>query len=480
MKKAKLIFVPSTSKGHLIPVLEFAKRLVDHDDRISISVVFVKLPSDPFADAYIESVKASKLDRIDFIDVFQQQHCHSIVDNHSQSIQDHVNVVREIHTPLLKDFVVDLLSRSRLDSVTFVGFVFDLLFVSLVDVAREFNVPSYIFLTANAGCLSLFFHLMTRQGEIRGSPEFKQSDPDQLIPGFINPVPLNVLPSALFDKDNGYPLLMMTAQKFKAVKGIVVNTFEELEPYAISSFSDHGNPPVYPVGPVLDINCKLHTKFDLAQREKVMKWLNEQPQSSVIFLCFGSFGHFLAPQVKEIALGLEQSGYKFLWSLRVPPRNDDSGGVHCSEDMLPEGFVERIQGKGMMIYGWAPQVEILAHKAIGGFVSHCGWNSILESLWFGVPMVTWPMYAEQKLNAFKMVKELELAVELRLDYEQLKVDDVVMADEIEKAVKQVMDERNEARKKVKEMAEIARKSIVSEGSSFLSIQRLINDMISNN
>ncbi|XP_040941859.1 UDP-glycosyltransferase 71K1-like [Gossypium hirsutum] len=148
--------------------------------------------------------------------------------------------------------------------------------------------------------------------------------------------------------------------------------------------------------------------------------------------------------------------------------------------MLPEGFVERIQGKGMMIYGWAPQVEILAHKAIGGFVSHCGWNSILESLWFGVPMVTWPMYAEQKLNVFKMMKELELAVELRLDYEQLKVDDVVMADEIEKAVKQVMDERNEARKKVKEMAEIARKSIVSEGSSFLSIQRLINDMISNN
>ncbi|XP_052880589.1 UDP-glycosyltransferase 71K1-like [Gossypium arboreum] len=455
MKKAKLIFVPSTGKGHLIPVLKFAKRLVDHDDQIFISVVFVKLSSDPFVDAYIESIKASKLDRIDFIDVSQQQqqHCHSIVGNHSRSVQDHVNVVRETHTPLLKDFVVDLLSRSRLDSATFVGFIFDLFFVSLVDVAHEFNVPSYIFLTGNAGFLSLLFHLMTRHGEICGSPEFKQSDPDQLISGFINPVPLNVLPSALFDKDNGYPLFMTTAQKFKAVKGIVVNTFEELEPYAISSFSDHGNPPVYPIGP---------------------------PQSSVIFLCFGSFGRFLAPQVKEIALGLEQSGYKFLWSSRVPPRNDDPGGVHYSEDMLPEGFVERIQGKGMMIYGWAPQVEILAHEAIGGFISHCGWNSILESLWFGVPMIMWPMYAEQKLNAFKMVKELGLAVELRLEYEQLNVDDVVMADEIEKAIKQVMDERNEVRKKVREMAKIARKSIVSEGSSFLSIQKLINDMICNN
>ncbi|KAK5773446.1 hypothetical protein PVK06_049752 [Gossypium arboreum] len=118
-----------------------------------------------------------------------------------------------------------------------------------------------------------------------------------------------------------------------------------------------------------------------------MKWLDEQPQSSVIFLCFGSFGRFLAPQVKEIALGLEQSGYRFLWSLCVqsssppqPSQNNALGGVCYNEDMFPKGFTERIQGKGMMIYGWAPQVEILAHEAIGAFVSHCGWNSILESL----------------------------------------------------------------------------------------------------
>ncbi|TYI48746.1 hypothetical protein E1A91_D13G268600v1 [Gossypium mustelinum] len=280
---------------------------------------------------------------------------------------------------------------------------------------------------------------------------------------------------------------MMTAQKFKAVKGIMVNTFEELEPYAISGFSDRGSPPVYPVGPVLDINCKPYTELDLAQCKKVMKWLDEQPRSSVIFLCFGSFGHFLAPQVKEIALGLEQSGYRFLWSLRVqslsprqPSRNDGSGCVHYIEDMLPEGFMERIQGKGIMIHGWAPQVKILAHEEIGGFVSHCGWNSILESLWFGVPVVTWPMYAEQQLNAFKMVKELGLAIELRLDYEELNVSNVVTANEIKKAVKQVMDDGSEVRKKAKEMAEIARKAIVNGGSSFLSIQRFIEDMIGEN
>ncbi|MBA0633337.1 hypothetical protein Godav_001956 [Gossypium davidsonii] len=462
MKKAELIFVPQTSKGHLIPILEFAKRLVDHDDRISITVAFVKSPSDSFTDACIESVKTSKLDRFKFIDVSQQEEHHSlVVDHHSQSIKDHVDALMETHKPLLKDFVTDISSsRSRSDLETFTGLVFDLLFVPLVDIAHQFNIPSNIFLTANAGFLSLLFHLTTQHDETRNSPDFKRSYPDELISGFINPVPFNVLPSALFDKDNGYPWFMMTAQKFKAVKGIMVNTFEELEPYAISGFSDRGSSPVYPVGPVLDINCKPDTELDLAQCKKVMKWLDEQPRSSVIFLCFGSFGHFLAPQVKEIALRLEQSGYRFLWSL--------------------QGFMERIQGKGIMIHGWAPQVKILAHEAIGGFVSHCGWNSILESLWFGLPVVTWPMYAEQQLNAFKMVKELGLAIELRLDYEELNVSNVVTANEIKNAVKQVMDDSSEVRKKAKEMAEIARKAIVNGGSSFLSIQRFIEDMIGEN
>ncbi|XVF46727.1 hypothetical protein PTKIN_Ptkin03bG0051500 [Pterospermum kingtungense] len=185
-----------------------------------------------------------------------------------------------------------------------------------------------------------------------------------------------------------------------------------------------------------------------------------------------------------MALGLEQSRYRFLWSLRVPPppppQNDASGIVHYKkpEDMLPEGFLERIQGRGM-ICEWAPQVEVLGHKAIGGFVSHCGWNSILESLWFGVPIVTWPMYAEQQLNAFKMVKELGLAEEMSLDYER-GTSDVAKADEIEKAVRLVMDGESKVRKKVKEMTEMARKAVEEGGSSFNSIGRLIEDMIGNN
>lgn len=102
-------------------------------------------------------------------------------------------------------------------------------------------------------------------------------------------------------------------------------------------------------------------------------------------------------------------------------------------EILPDGFLERTQNRGL-VCGWAAQAEVLAHEAVGGSVSHCGWNSILESLWNGVPIATWPIYAEQQSNAFQLVKELELAVELTLDYRITSSDKLVMADAIEKAI----------------------------------------------
>ncbi|KAK8515719.1 hypothetical protein V6N13_139310 [Hibiscus sabdariffa] len=101
----------------------------------------------------------------------------------------------------------------------------------------------------------------------RNSSEFKLLGPDELIPGLINVVPPNVLPWAWFDKDSGYPLYMMMAQRFKTAKGIMVNTFEELEPYAINGFSNDASAIRFTVRPVLDISCKPHPDLDLAQHE---------------------------------------------------------------------------------------------------------------------------------------------------------------------------------------------------------------------
>ncbi|XVE59396.1 hypothetical protein DITRI_Ditri05aG0043300 [Diplodiscus trichospermus] len=473
MKKVELIFIPTPGIGHLVSTIEFAKRLIHRNDRIWITILSMKWISSAVVDSYANSLTASQPDRIQLIDLPQVNPPSK--DLLMKSAESFIYASIESYILPVRDVVRNIVSmKSSSDSTRVAGLVLDLFCAPMIDIGTELGLPSYIFLTSNAAFLGLMFYLPNRHRQ--NSSEFEESDPEHFIPGFVNPVPPSVLPSAVFNKEGGYTAYVKIAERFMDAKGIMVNTFEELEPYAVNCFSSGKNPPIYPVGPVLDLNG--HPGLDLTQRDKVMTWLDDQPQSSVIFLCFGSMGSFGAPQVKEIALGLEQSGYRFLWSLRLPPppQNDATEIINYKnpEDILPEGFMERIQGRGM-ICGWAPQVEVLAHKAIGGFISHCGWNSILESLWFGVPIVTWPMYAEQQLNAFKMVKELGLAVEMKLDYRRTSA--IVMADEIEKAVRLVMDGGSNVRKKVKEMAEMGRKAVMKGGSSFNSIGRLIEDII---
>ncbi|XP_034680595.1 anthocyanidin 3-O-glucosyltransferase 2-like isoform X2 [Vitis riparia] len=200
----------------------------------------------------------------------------------------------------------------------------------------------------------------------------------------------------------------------------------------------------------------------------------------VQLLPFTRAGAFHMDQIKEIAIGLENSGHRFLWTLRRPPPKGKmaipSDYVNF-EEVLPEGFLDRISKIGKII-GWAPQAAVLAHSAVGGFISHCGWNSILESIWYGVPVATWPMYAEQQLNAFQIVRELEMGVEIRFDY-NMNTSNLVSAQEIESRIWSLMDDSSNIRMKRAKMKEKCMKALTKGGSSDSSIQRLIGDMITN-
>ncbi|KAK2641394.1 hypothetical protein Ddye_023157 [Dipteronia dyeriana] len=474
-RRAELIFIPSPGLTHLVSTLEFAKLLIDRDDWISITVLVMKLP--PFTssvDAYTKSFTSSSHSSIQLIDLPQ-------VDLPSPdllklSFESYLIQFIENNIPHVRNIVADLVlshSDDESDPARVTGLVLDFFCVSMIDVANDFGLPSYIFLTTSTGFMSLMLHLSTRHEYDQILTEFKPLDSDLSIPGFANPVPVSVLLSGMFNKV-GYTSFVKIGQRFRDVKGILVNTFAELEPYAINIFSGGLNPPVYTVGPLVDLKGQPIPESEVAKHRDILKWLDDQPQSSVVFLCFGSGGSFSPAQVKEIATGLEQSEHRFLWCLRVSPPNNEFSVMNQStnHDDFPAGFLEKTRGRGM-ICGWAPQVEVLAHKAVGGFVSHCGWNSILESLWYGVPIVTWPLYAEQQLNAFRMVKELGLAVELRLD-SRMNNGDLVTADEISRAVGSVMVTDSEIRMKVKEISEIGRKSLMDGGSSFISMGQFIN------
>jgi hypothetical protein len=199
-----------------------------------------------------------------------------------------------------------------------------------------------------------------------------------------------------------------------------------------------------------------------------MSWLDAQPKKSVVFLCFGSIGSFPIEQLKEIAIGLENSGRRFLWVVRSPPETDPAKIFKPTTEpdldiLLPKGFLDRTRDRGMVVIQWAPQVEVLKHEAVGGFVSHCGWNSTLEAASFGVPMICWPLYAEQKMNKVFLVEEMKIGIELK-GYDE----GFVQADELEAKVKWIIGSEGgaELRNRMMKMKESAIEAMKEGGSSF--------------
>ncbi|KAG6419600.1 hypothetical protein SASPL_121822 [Salvia splendens] len=292
------------------------------------------------------------------------------------------------------------------------GIFVDVMCVDMIDVAKELGVSSYVLFASGAAILRLMFDLQSF-GDDRGRDlvEFEGSDEVISVSSYANPVPARVWPDPVFDRESCF---LELSRKAREADGIVVNTFLEMEPRAIGSNSGEERiPRFYPVGPIIGGEAE-ESGESRRKREEIVRWLDDQPDSSVVFLCFGSMGAFEAEQVVEIAEALEQSGQRFLWSLRKPVY--EKGLVFPGEyenpgEVLTEGFLDRTAGVGKVI-GWAPQIAVLSHPSVGGFVSHCGWNSTLESVCCVVPMAAWPLGAKQQANAFQLVKDIGIAVEI--------------------------------------------------------------------
>lgn len=477
-KNIELIFIPSPGIGHLVSTVEMAKVLITREKNMSITVLIIQSPHDNKLPSYIQSL-SNFSSNLKFIQLPQD-------DTVLQLLKTNLfTSFIPAHKPAVRDVVAGILKSQS--NITLAGIVIDLFCTSMIDVANEFELPTYVFYTCGAAPLGLQFHIQSLRDEFGKDVTNYKDDPEAelSVSTYSNPFPAKCLPDVALDKEGGSTMFLDLTKRFRETKGIMINTFLELDSHAINSLSrDKSIPPVYPVGPMLNLNNVQGDNLSSSD-QNIMKWLDDQPPSSVVFLCFGSGGSFTIEQVKEITYALENSGSRFLWTLRKPPQKDARlpGDYENFEEVLPEGFLQRTQGIGKVIR-WAPQLAILSHKAVGGFVSHCGWNSTLESIYFGVPMATWPMYAEQQANAFQLVKDLEMAIEIKMDYRKdPKVttgeEVIVKADHIEKAIRELMDPENKIRMKVKEMKEKSRAATMEGGSSYTSIGSFIQSIMEN-
>jgi len=268
-------------------------------------------------------------------------------------------------------------------------------------------------------------------------------------------------------------LLYESEMANKGVDYVLINTFEELEGReAAAALSVNGCPAVT-IGPVFLPSFLLGRNESVRssmweEDERCVKWLDMHPPESVVYVSFGSLAVKSQQQLQEIALGLEASGQPFLWVLRSDLGNGESAA-------LPEAFNQRTKDRALLV-SWAPQLKVLSHASVGGFLTHNGWNSILDSISMGIPMFGWPYFGDQSLNC-RFAKDVW---KVGMDFNELHVDDerLVRREEVESAVRRLMqsEEGINARKNAWKLKEAAAKAVMGGGSSFENLEAFIENM----
>ncbi|KAJ9181489.1 hypothetical protein P3X46_009615 [Hevea brasiliensis] len=269
----------------------------------------------------------------------------------------------------------------------------DICFPWTSDVSLRFNIPRIVF--HGISCFTLFCsHILSHHHVLKNvnSDSEPFSVPD--IPDRIEFTKAQ-LPEARKD-------LKAVMERFKeaelSAEGVAVNSFEELEPAYVEGYRKVVK-KIWCIGPLSLYNTNEISSYE----HKSLKWLDSKKHSSVLYVCFGSLCHFLPQQLIELGMGLQAANHPFIWVVK-----EGDYSKELEKWLLEEKFEEKLEGRGLVVRGWAPQVLILSHPAIGGFLTHCGWNSTLEGISAGVPMITWPMFAEQFHNEKLIVQVLKI------------------------------------------------------------------------
>ena len=252
---------------------------------------------------------------------------------------------------------------------------------------------------------------------------------------------------------------------------IILNTFEDLEGQVLDAMRSILKPPVFTIGPLSLLNNNMIKDAGLYAslgsnlwKEELgcFEWLKGRREASVVYVNFGSITVMSNEHLVEFAWGLANSKQDFLWVIRGDLVKGDSA-------VLPQEFLEEISGRGMLA-NWCPQEEVLNHPAIGGFLTHSGWNSTIESIVAGVPMISWPFFAEQQTNCRYVCEKWGLGME---------IDNDVKRDEVEKQVRELMEgEKGEQmRKKAMELKEKAFRATEPSGDSTVNFGKLVQEVL---
>ncbi|XP_050366973.1 scopoletin glucosyltransferase-like [Argentina anserina] len=470
-----IFLFPFLAHGHMIPVSDMAKLFASHGVRVTI--VTTPLNATRFTQSTQSRKSSSGLIQIKAIELPSEEAGLPKGCENMDTLPPSSDLGNSLFqaTRLLQPQLEELLEEFKPTCL-----VADMLFPWATEAAAKFGIPRLVFHGTCFFSLCAIEIMKLHEPFKNVSSEF-ESFVIPYLPGEIEMTSSQVPAVTKTIVSSDLNQLMKDAiESVLKSYGVIVNSFYELEPVYADYYRNKLGRKAWHIGPVSLCNREIEEKSNRGKEATVdehecLKWLDSKKQDSVVYVCFGSVANFNSTQLKEIAMALEAAGQDFIWVVR---RGKDEGIEVDQDEWLPEGFEERMEGKGLIIRGWAPQVLILDHPSIGGFVTHCGWNSTMEGISAGLPMVTWPVSAEQFYNEKLVTKVLKIGVSVGTQKWIRIFGDSVKKETIVKAVSEIMvgEEAEMRRSKARELGKQARRSVEEGGSSYQDLNKLIQEL----
>ena len=490
-----IVMLPFMAHGHLIPFLALARQIQQRTG-FTITIASTKLNIQYLRSTISTDSNSQSLLNIRFAELPFNSTDHDLPPNSENTENLSLgNIGKLFHASIsLKDPVLHLVNDIiHQEGKPPLCIISDVFFGWATELAKSVNTVNVTFTTGGAygtlAYVSVWLNLPHRSSD---SDEFK-------VPGFPESYRFHrsQLHQYIRDADGKdlWSRFMQTqiSQSFGSM-GWLCNSVEEIEPLGFYLLRKYLRLPVWSIGPLIPPVLLKNTsssgvsfsKQHAGKRpglttEKCIEWLDLHGPDSVLYISFGSQNTIGLSQMMELAIGLEDSGVSFIWVIRPPIGFDMKSEFR--DEWLPEGFEERMKQskRGLLVRNWAPQLDILSHKSTGAFLSHCGWNSVLESLSQGVPILGWPMAAEQAYNSKMLMEEMGVSVELTRGSQG-----IIVGKEVKRVIELVLekegkgkDMRNKAVEVKKQLRAAVSDETENKGSSVEAMDDFVRTILSN-
>ncbi|XP_021714358.1 soyasapogenol B glucuronide galactosyltransferase-like [Chenopodium quinoa] len=471
----KIIFLPFPTPGHILPMADLAKTLASH----GVECIIITTPANAPLFQTSDNNLPITIHALPFpaADVGLPPG----IENFSKIASDDMRskIFTGIHMlgSATQDLIRDLLPLDCIVSDMFYPWTSD--FAAEIGVPRVFQLTSSIF----SSCCGLCVKFNAPHEQVENDDDF---------------VTLPSLPHKIEMRKSQIPLWVRIPNRFTYLMNVIreaelkstwvlANTFGEAEKEYEECYNKLTGIKVLNIGPLFFCNKKEDDKASSAELDcwkTCLDWLDQKKPRSVLYISFGSLTLFPDEQLHEIAAGLEASGHDFIWAVKQK-KAEKTEESNEDEQWSVDEFRKKMEAsnKGLIIQGWAPQKLILQHQAIGGMVTHCGWNTLLEGVSIaGVPIITWPQFAEQFYNERLVVDVLKIGVAVGVT-QWCNLEDTgkefVSREKVETAVRAVMDSSEiaaEMRQRAKKLSETSKGAVKNGGSSQANLLAFLDEL----